>query len=237
MNDIGDKKKDSFHPVKQKRPIASGALGESTATVFSAVLIITSLVLSFTLKPELSGIILAYVVLHAFYTFRFKHEVILDVIIIALGFELRIWGGCVVVYILPSVWLQLCVFLLALFLGFIKRRNEKILLYGDATKHRDVLSHYKVYFLDQMAIISATLCIVFYGMYAVSKEVIVRVGTNKMAYTIPFVVYGIFRYLYVVHAKRSGGDPGEILLTDLPLVVDISLWISVTILLLYYPFK
>ncbi len=137
----------------------------------------------------------------------------------------------------PSVWLQLCIFVLALFLGFVKRRHEKVLLYKHDVMHRGVLSHYKVYFLDQMIIISAALCVVFYSLYTVSPEIISRIGWSGMTYTVPFVVYGVFRYLYLVHVKKIGGDPGEVLLTDFPFILNIMLWITAAIFLVYSPFN
>lgn len=233
INDIRDSKKDAFHPLKKSRPIASGALSASSALSASFVLITASLAWAHHLSAALVLLILFYVGIHILYTFRFKREVILDVIIIALGFELRVWAGGVVSASRPSIWLELCVFLLAVFLALIKRRQEKLSLYTDAAKHRDVLSHYKIYFLDQIITISAALAIVFYGLYTVWPDVALRIGSTNMAYTIPFVIYGIFRYLYVVHAKKTTGDPTEIVLSDLPLIIDLALWLIVSGCLIY----
>lgn len=236
INDIKDERRDAFHPLKRIRPIASGELKKSTALAISFVLAIASFAWAFYLNISLFILILVYALTHLLYTFKFKREVILDVVIIALGFELRVWGGGVTAGALPSIWLQLCVFLLALFLALIKRRQEKISLYRDAAKHRDVLSRYKIYFLDQIIMISAALCIVFYGLYTVSPDITSRIGSNHMAYTIPFVIYGIFRYLYVVHAKKTCGDPTEIVLTDPALIIDMVLWLIVSAYLIYGSF-
>jgi len=233
INDIADRKKDRFHPEKQKRPIASGALSVERASFIAVIFILISGLLSARLNISLLIVITIYILLHLLYSFMLKREVILDVIIIALGFELRIWAGAVVINIIPSVWLQLCVFILAIFLGLIKRRHEKISLYGHAAKHRAVLMHYKVYFLDHLIMISATLCVVFYGLYTVSPDLVSRIGSNYMAYTIPFVIYGIFRYLYLIHARKTGGNPGEILMSDIPLMLDILLWILAAAFLVY----
>ncbi len=234
INDIADRKRDRFHPEKQKRPITSGALGVEQASFTAVLLIIIAGLLSTCLDIPLLIVITLYVLLHLLYSFILKREVILDVIIIAMGFELRIWAGAVVLRIIPSIWLQLCVFLLAIFLGLIKRRHEKISLYAHAAKHRDVLVHYKVYFLDQLIMISAALCVVFYGLYTVSPDMVQRIGSTYMAYTIPFVIYGIFRYLFIVHARKKGGDPSEILMSDMPFLIDILLWMVTVILLLYF---
>ncbi|NQT06287.1 MAG: decaprenyl-phosphate phosphoribosyltransferase [Candidatus Omnitrophica bacterium] len=237
MNDIRDRQKDKVHPKKRKRPVASGRLSVKLASLISIILIVISLSWSYLTEWKLFIVVLLYVLLHIFYTFRIKHEVILDVILIAVGFELRIWGGAVMIGIEPSVWLQLCVFVLALFLGFIKRRQEKSLLYGKAEDHREVLRYYRPYFLDQMILISATLCVVFYGLYSVTSDVVARIGGNQMAYTIPFVVYGIFRYLYLVHVKRLGGDPGEVLISDIPFVINMIMWLLVSAFIIYNPLR
>jgi 4-hydroxybenzoate polyprenyltransferase len=233
LNDIKDKNKDNFHPLKHTRPIASGELKTGPALVMSIIFICAALLASSKINSSFLIITFIYIAIHFLYSFRLKREVILDVVLIALGFELRVWAGGVVIEAYPSIWLQLCVFLLAIFLALIKRRHEKISLYRDAAKHRDVLSRYKVYFLDQIIMISACLCIVFYGFYSISPGIITKLGNTNMAYTIPFVVYGMFRYLYVVHAKRSGGDPSELLMSDLPLITNIILWMASVVFLVY----
>jgi hypothetical protein len=133
-------------------------------------------------------------------------------------------AGAAATHILPSLWLLMCVFVLALFLGFAKRRYEMSALKSGASAHRGVLEHYTFYLLDQMIIISSTLAIVFYGLYSISAEVVQRIGGYEMFYSTPFVIYGIFRYLYLIHVRESGGEPEDVLLLDLPLLIDIFLW-------------
>lgn len=233
MNDLKDIAQDRFHPKKKNRPLASGDIAINQAIFISIMLVALSLALSYLLNKWAMLIILLYIALHFFYTYGLKKTIIIDVFSVSLGFELRIWAGAVVLNILPSIWLQLCVFVLAIFLGFIKRRHEKLILYEKAAEHRGVLAHYTPYLLDQMIMISASLCIIFYVMYVLSEDVTRRIGNNYIAYTIPLVVYGIFRYLYLVHVRKLGGDPGEILTSDFPFVVDILLWILSVILILY----
>lgn len=233
INDINDLKSDRFHPQKKHRPLAASEVTVAQALALAVILMAAALLAGFLIGPAMLFIMALYVLLHLAYTFSLKKTVILDVIAIACGFELRIWAGAVVLGFRPSIWIQLCVFVLALFLGFIKRRHEKRILYERAAEHRGVLMHYTAYFLDQMIMISATLCVVFYGLYVMSEDVIRRTGTVYMAYTIPFVVYGIFRYLYLVHVKKLGGDPGEILTSDAAFAVNILLWITAAVAILY----
>jgi len=236
-NDVKDKEFDSFHPLKKNRPVAAGNLGERTALIASASLLTASILLSHTISWGLTAAVTAYIILNALYISGIKHIVMLDVISVAIGFELRIWGGGLAAGIIPSVWLQLCVFLLALFLGLLKRRHEIISLADQAHKHRRVLSDYKIDLLDQMVMISATLCIIFYCIYSVLRDLTSRSLGGRMIYTIPFVIFGILRYFYIAHSKKAGGDPGEILFSDVPLLVDLLLWAAASVLLIYVPFK
>ena len=234
FNDIKDRKSDNLHPEKKARPLAKGVIDIKSAAVMMLLLLGMALFMAHMAGGKVFLTALLYLILHVFYTLALKATVILDVIAIALGFELRVWAGAVILGILPSIWLQLCVFLLALFLGFIKRRHEKLSLYERAAEHRGVLVHYTPYFLDQMIMISATLCIITYGLYVLSADVVKKTGQAYMAYTIPFVVYGIFRYLYIVHVKKRGGDPGEILMSDGPFILNLALWISSAVMILYF---
>ncbi|MDD5438736.1 MAG: decaprenyl-phosphate phosphoribosyltransferase [Candidatus Omnitrophica bacterium] len=229
FNDLIDKKRDRFHPLKSKRPIASGRLHAALGAVLSCGLTVLALGWALAFDYKIFIVAICYVLVHIVYTIFLKRVVIVDVMIIAFGFELRIWAGALACYISPSIWLQLCVFLLAMFLGFIKRRHEKASLLKDAPEHRGVLSNYKIYFLDQLIVISATLCIVFYGLYTVFATQL----DNHMAYTIPFVVCGIYRYLYMVHVQRMGGDPSEIVITDIPLITIMCLWFFSVVYFIY----
>ena len=235
LNDIKDKNIDSLHPIKKLRPIASNLLPIPMAYITAFFLIVSSILITITIDFALLKFIIFYILLHLLYIIRVKNEDILDVIFIAFGFELRIWTGSIVLNLNPSIWLQLCVFVLALFLGFLKRKHEKFILKNIAIQHRSVLSEYNNSLIDQLVIISGTLCIFFYGFYSVSKEITSKLGNTNMAYTIIFVIYGIFRYLYLVHNKKVGGDPGEILLSDFPIILNILLWIFSIVILIYIP--
>ncbi len=233
INDFMDAKSDQLHPQKSQRPLAQQKF--STLEVFVLILIIMGFGLLLCLKADALILLMAilYVVLHLIYNFYTKKVVILDVIFIATGFQIRVWAGSFATGVLPSVWLQLCVFLLALFLGFTKRRHEIAALKNHASEHRSVLAHYTTYLLDQIIIICSTLTIVFYGLYAITPEIAGRFGSHNLVYSIGFVIYGIFRYLYLVHVKKLGGDPGELLFSDKPLMINIFLWMVYIIFLLY----
>ena len=233
INDFMDAKNDRLHPQKSQRPLAQQKF--STLEVFLMIFIImtTGFFLCWKADAMIFFMAILYVVLHLIYNFYTKQVVLLDVIFIAAGFQIRVWAGSFAAQVLPSVWLQLCVFLLALFLGFTKRRHEIASLKNHAVEHRSVLAHYTTYLLDQIIIICSTLTIVFYGLYAISPEIISRLGNHNLAYSMSFVIYGIFRYLYLVHVKKSGGDPGELIFSDKPLMMNIFLWIIYIIYLLY----
>jgi 4-hydroxybenzoate polyprenyltransferase len=233
LNDLKDLDCDKLHHKKRNRPLAAGLIKIPQAVFISLILLLISLVLFYIVGKKTFFVAALYFMLNIFRNNVLKKVVLLDVISIAIGFEFRVWAGSVCLNILPSIWLQFCVFVLAIFLGFIKRRHEKVSLYDKAAEHRGVLVHYTAYFLDQMIMISATLCIVFYSLYVLSEEVTRRVGGGHIAYTLPFVVYGVFRYLYLVHVKKLGGDPGEILLRDFSFTLNTLLWISSIIFILY----
>lgn len=225
INDLIDLKEDRLHPHKSKRPLAAGKATPWLALTISAGTLILGLFLSLKLGQEFLILAAAYILLSVLYNLRAKHIVIVDVLMLAFGFQVRILAGAAATQILPSLWLLMCVFVLALFLGFTKRRWEISTLKSDATAHRGVLSHYTSYLLDQMINISSTLSIVFYGLYTISAEVVQRIGGYEMFYSIPFVIYGIFRYLYLIHVRKLGGEPEDVLVSDLPLLIDIFLWI------------
>lgn len=236
LNDFLDAKTDRSHPEKSQRPLAQKRF--STLQVAALILGAMALGLGICLQADamilLMGIV--YIILHLIYNVSARKIVILDVIFIAAGFQIRIWAGSFAAGVLPSVWLQLCVFLLALFLGFTKRRHEISSLKTHAPEHRSVLAHYTTYLLDQIIIICSTLTIVFYGLYAISPEIIERLGNHNLLYSVGFVIYGIFRYLYLVHVKKMGGDPGELIFSDRPLMINIFLWIFYIVVLLYPTF-
>ena len=233
FNDLIDLEKDRVHPKKSQRPLVKYKI--NTGLIVGLILVMLGVGLFIIQRVDVDCLwpVLLYVVLNLIYNFYAKSIVILDVMFVAFGFHIRIWTGSLAANAPPSAWLQLCVFLLALFLGFTKRRAEFNFLKEKAAEHRQVLSHYTLYLLDQIIIICSTLAIVFYGLYTISPDVVARLESYKMVYSLVFVIYGIFRYLYLVHVKRLGEEPSEILLKDKPLLINIVLWILYVGILIY----
>ena len=235
FNDVADRAADQIHPLKRARPIASGQLPTKTAVIVAVVLSAAGIEAAFMIRPELALVAGAYLALLLVYSGSLKHVVILDVLIIAAGFVLRAIGGAVAVDVPIGHWLLVCTTLLALFLGLSKRRHELILLAEEATDHRPILGEYSPYLLDQMIGVVTSSTLIAYTVYATSADTAARLGTGKLGLTIPFVLYGIFRYLYLVHQKRGGGSPAAMLLTDGPLLACVALWAASVIVLLYTP--
>jgi 4-hydroxybenzoate polyprenyltransferase len=233
LNDILDLKSDRAHPTKSKRPIASGELKVFTALFYSIAFILAAILFSFYLGQNFGLVALAYFVLNLAYSQFLKHIVIIDVMAISLGFVLRAVAGAVVINVEISSWLVVCTTLLALFLGFGKRRYEIVLLESKAEEYRKSLADYSPYFLDQLISVVTASTVVAYAFYTLSPEVEAKLGTSHMALTIPFVLYGVFRYLYLIHQKEEGGSPTRALLTDKPLIIDILLWLFSVILIVY----
>jgi len=232
-NDVIDKEEDKLHPYKKFRPIPSGSLSTKTAITFSVLLAIFPLGAAVLLDGRFFVILAAYYCINLAYSRYLKHIVIIDVMIIALGFVFRAIGGAYIIQVEISPWLIICTTLLALFLGFGKRRHELVTMKENAQGHRPILTEYSPYFLDQcMAVITAST-VVAYSLYTMSDDVVMKLKTDNLNLTIPFVLYGIFRYLYLVHQKKEGGDPTFVLLTDKPLLINIGLWILTSCILLY----
>jgi 4-hydroxybenzoate polyprenyltransferase len=234
MNDLRDCERDRQHPSKSLRPLPSGRVGRSSATVLSLALMGLAIVGSFALGTPFAVLTIAYLLLQVAYTFSLKDVVILDVMAIASGFVLRAVGGGLVIDVPISPWLIICTFLLALFLGFSKRRHELVLLEGNATEHRSSLREYSPYFLDQMISVVTASTVIAYASYTASPEVHSKLGTDKLYLTIPFVLFGIFRYLYLIHQKEEGGNPTQLLLKDRPLQAGVIAWVLTSALLLYW---
>lgn len=235
LNDIADRAGDRNHPLKRRRPIASGALSPKAAGAAGVVLGLGGVLLASLVSPALGLTAAAYLLLLAFYSIVLKHIVILDVLAISAGFVLRAVAGAVAVAVPISQWLIVCTTLLALFLALSKRRHELTLLADGAAEHRRILGEYSPYLLDQMIAVVTASTLMAYCFYAISPETAVRVGTTRLGATIPFVLYGIFRYLYLVHQKRGGGSPAELLLADKPLLTCVGLWTLSVVLILYSP--
>jgi 4-hydroxybenzoate polyprenyltransferase len=237
INDYADLKHDRLHPIKSKRPMASGALSPQFAIRAAAVLTVVGLGGSFILGTGFVLAALAYYVLVVTYSFYWKNVVILDVFAIALGFVIRALAGAVAIGEPISSWFLICTMFLALFLALAKRRNELLLLENDAHMHRKALAEYSPFFLDQMIAVVTTSTVISYAMFTVSNDSLEfqRYGTHNLIYTVPFVLYGIFRYLYLAYHKKQGGSPTKILLTDKALLLDIGLWFAACALILYRP--
>ena len=233
FNDIMDVESDRKHPLKSARPIAGGRIKVSTGVFLFVFLAIASLGLAFWLNPLFALTALGYFVLNLLYSVYLKNVVIIDVMCIALSFVIRAVAGAVVIGVEISAWLVVCTTLLALFLGFGKRRHELVLLEDGATDHRKSLSEYSPYFLDQMISVVTASTVVAYAFYTLSPEVKVKLGAGHMELTIPFVLYGVFRYLYLIHQKEGGGSPTKMLLTDRPILVNIILWLAAVVLVVY----
>lgn len=223
MNDLADIESDRQHPVKKNRPLASGQLNPRVAMVASFVLATASLVAGYFLSPELSVILLLYLLSQVAYTFKLKHIVLLDVLTIALGFILRIAAGVAVIEVERfSPWLYVFGGFLALFMALGKRRAEITLLGGEAGSHRAILDDYNLDLIDRLQGIVTTSSIVAYSLYTFLAEGLPQ--NHAMMLTIPFVLYGVFRYLYLIHVRDEGGAPEEILLRDQPLQITLGLY-------------
>ncbi len=235
LNDIADREQDRLHPLKATRPIASGALPVSTALAAAVALAAASLAAAFAIGVPFGLVAVAYIVLQALYSGPLKHIVIVDVLTLATGFVLRAVAGAVAVEVEISHWLLVCTLLLALFIALAKRRHEIVLLADDASSHRRILGEYSAYLLDQMIGVVTASTLIAYIFYTVSPETQEKFGTPWLGITIPFPLYGIFRYLYLVHRREGGGSPADLLLTDRPLLVCVALWAIAVALIIYRP--
>jgi 4-hydroxybenzoate polyprenyltransferase len=235
VNDVLDRESDRSHPRKRNRPVASGALSPRTATTAAAILGAVGVAAAGSIDFAFSLTAIAYLCLLVTYSLLLKHIVIVDVLTLAAGFVLRAAGGAMAIQVPISNWLLVCTTLLALFLALTKRRHESTSLADAAVGHRRTLEDYSPYLLDQMISVVSASTLIAYTAYATSKETAERLGTDKLPLTIPFVLYGIFRYLYLVHRKQSGGSPSTLLLTDRPLLVCVALWAAAIVAVLYTP--
>ena len=235
FNDIADREADRNHPLKRNRPIAAGTLTVGTALASGFILAAVGLRIAAAVNVQLALAAGGYLALLTAYSFALKHIVIVDVLMIAAGFVIRAIAGAVAVNVPIGHWLLICTTLLALFLSLSKRRHEITLLADGATEHRRILGEYSPYLLDQMIGVVTSSTLIAYTVYATGTDTAARLGTGKLGLTIPFVLYGIFRYLYLVHQKRGGGNPTAMLLTDWPLLGCVAMWIGTVIALLYSP--
>ena len=232
INDLVDIEKDRQHPTKKNRPLASGRLSPRVAAIAALLIAVIGLPLSFWLEPAFGVITLGYVVMMIAYSFWLKNMVIIDVMTIAAGFVLRVIAGVVLVHVERfSPWLYVCTTLLALFLAVGKRRNELFLLKDNANSHRTILNEYTMSFVDEMIAILSAATLIAYSLYTFSAENLPK--DHTMMLTLPFVLYGLFRYLYLIHVRNAGGAPEEIVLKDKPLMAALGLWGLAVVLILY----
>lgn len=234
INDLFDKEADRNHPVKKNRPIASGRLPVPIALAIAIILTIVSLAGAFLLSLNFGWVISVYLVLNLAYSKWLKHIAIIDVLVIAAGFVLRVAGGVTLIVVERfSPWLYVVTTLFALYIGFGKRRTELALLSAEANNHRKVLEGYTLPFLDQLIIIVSSTTLVAYSLYTFSAPNLP--DNHSMMLTIPFVLYGIFRYLYLVQVKQAGGAPEDVIMSDRPLQATVLLW-GLSILVIFYLF-
>lgn len=236
VNDLYDREADRLHPVKRMRPIAAGVLAPGTAAMAAALIAAGALGAALAIGPRFAAAAAAYLTLFYLYTRWLKHLVIVDVLSIAIGFVLRTYAGAVAIHVPVGDWLLVCTVLLALFLGLSKRRHEITLLASSAADHRRILDEYNPYLLDQMIGVVTASTLMAYIIYCTSADTVERFGTHNLVLTIPFPIYGILRYLCLVHRRDGGGNPSELLITDRPLLICVGLWGLVTALVIYRPF-
>ena len=233
INDLRDREEDRNHPRKRLRPIASGALGPATASIAALILTAIAAALAWRLGPIAASFLAAYVVLNLLYSLGMKHVVILDVMTIAMGFVLRVLGGAAAIPVPVSKWLLLCTTFVALFLAFSKRRHEITLLHSDATNQRRVLESYSPAFLDQMINVVTASAVVSYALYATAPETVEKFHGEGLVYTLPLVLFGVFRYLYLTYQTPGEKNPTEAILRDVPFLANIGLWIAAVVWIIY----
>jgi 4-hydroxybenzoate polyprenyltransferase len=250
VNDIVDAEQDRQHPTKRNRPIASGRLSASAAGVAAILMAVAGLALSFALAVPFGIVGAIYLGLNLLYSFVLKHMVILDVLSVAIFFVLRAIAGAAAVNVVISHWLLICTILLALFIALSKRRHELVLLEENAASHRAILTEYTPYLLDQMIAVATASTLMAYVLYTVDARTLKQFGLQPelyaehgstmsvfqsypLLYTIPCVIFGIFRYLYLVHQKGEGGNPDRIIISDRPFLINLLLWMGIVALAVY----
>ena len=233
INDVADRERDRLDPRKRARPIAAGRLPVGVAVAAAIVLVVGGLVFGAILSRAFLVTALAYVVLLVAYSARLKHIVIVDVLVVAGGFVLRAVAGAVVIDVEISGWLLICTILLALFLALGKRRYEYVALEQDAVRHRPILAEYSPALLDQMIAVVTASTVTAYAFYTMSPEIVAKFRIHWLPAILPFVLYGIFRYLYLLYQRRLGGNPSELLLSDRALLINTVCWICAVLLIIY----
>jgi len=235
INDIVDKEADKLHPIKKERPIASGKILPVTASGIATIIFSVGLYLSQVLPLMFTGILLLYFILQLFYSFKLKHIVILDVFVIAAGFMLRVLSGAVAINVVISHWIIICTLFLSLFLAVSKRRSELVLIStNNIETKRKVLNEYDVNFLNLVLVITATGMAISYSLYTMAERTIATFGTEYLIFTTVFVLFGIFRYLYLVINKGLGENPNAIIVRDGPMAINIVLYLLSVLFIIYF---
>lgn len=233
INDVRDREADRLHPLKKHRPIAAGTLPAPVAVTMAVALFAGALAGAWALSAATALFVALYAILNTGYSLGLKHVVIVDVMVIALGFVLRVLGGGAAVEVVVSRWLVLCTIFLALFLALSKRRHEIELLAHEAPGQRRVLSSYSPAFLDQMINVVTASAVVSYALYATAPETAARFGTDSLVYTLPLVLFGVFRYLYLIYQAPEEKNPTEALMGDWPFLLNMALWGLVVLGIIY----
>ena len=233
VNDIVDRERDRRHPLKKDRPLAAGRVVAAEAAVCAAVLAVTAFAVAAALGLELAMLVAGFFAMQTGYSLVLKRIVVVDVTVIAAGFVLRAAGGVVAIGSAMSPWLLGCTFLLALFLALGKRRHEAVLLERDAAGHRSSLGGYGYLNLDGLVKASAVATVSIYVLYTFSPDVAEKLGTQRLWVTVPFVVFGVLRYLFLIYSRNYGGNPTDVLLRDFPLQAGIAAWGLSVLVLLY----
>ncbi len=233
FNDLRDREEDRRHPLKRHRPIASGALSVPAASIAAIVLAAASIAMTLSFGTFFTTLLVVYLGINLAYSSGLKHVVILDVMAVSSGYVIRVLAGAEAIGVVVSNWLLLCTIFLALFLIFSKRRHELVLLADEAAGHRAVLDHYNPAFLDQMINVVTASTVVSYALYAVDADTVDKFGSDRLVYTLPMVLFGVFRYLYLIYQRHEKRNPTEEVLRDLPSVINVLLWGVVVVWIVY----
>jgi 4-hydroxybenzoate polyprenyltransferase len=234
INDLFDAEADRTHPEKRHRPLAAGTMSTTQALLLLGALVAADTLLLWGMNRGFATIIIMYFVMNLAYTLKLKEVFLLDVFIIAAGFMLRVLGGAYAIEVFVSSWIVLCSLFISLFLGFAKRRGELVAVKNaGAVSERKVLQHYRVELIDQILTITAAGTVISYAMYTVAPRTIEVFGTDKLIYTTVFVIYGVFRYLYLIHTE-SVENPTSTVSSDLPIIANAGLWIAACVVLIYF---
>lgn len=235
INDTIDVEADRAHPKKKNRPLAAGTISIPAAYGILAVLLILDVLLGMGMPDKFLVLLGSYFLMNLAYTFKLKEVFLLDVFIIAAGFMLRVLGGAYAISVYVSSWLILCTLFISLFLGFAKRRGEIVAMQAaGAMSERKVLQHYRLAVLDQMLTITAAGTVISYALYTVAPRTVTVFGTDKLIYTTVFVMYGVFRYMHLIHTTEAVENPAAVVSTDFPIIANVLLWIASCVVLIYF---